>query len=132
MKLRNIVAGLFLTKQLLFPDVSLAQNIETRVGTDQKENLKEKYSLIIAPETYRDKKITADFDGGLKNSFLLNISSIYESQKREGYKPENIHILYADGNIDTSETMNRSEIESLTSEKYLTGKIIPATFSNIS
>jgi len=130
MKLRNVLAGLFLTKQLLLPDVTLAQNLEKQA--EQKENLKEKYSLIIAPETYRDKKITADFDGGLKNSFLLNVASIYESQKREGYKPENIYILCADGKIDTSETMNRPEIESLTSEKYLTGKITPATFNNIS
>lgn len=116
-------------KQLLFSDLALAQDSTKTKRLEN--NPKEKYSLIIAPETYRDKKILTDFDEGIKNAFLLNIASIYDSQKNEGYSPENIHILYADGKIDTSEQYNRPQIEELTQEKYLLGQIIPATKYNI-
>lgn len=117
-----------LVKQLLFPDVALSQNLAQE--TEKTED-KEKYSIIISPESYKHKKILSDFDQGLKNAFLINTASIYNSQLKHGYKPENIHIFYADGIIDTAENYNKLEIEKLIQDKYISGQIKPANIKDI-
>jgi hypothetical protein len=78
-----------------------------------------KYAVIFSPGSFKDKELVDySFDGGTKNSFLITIANIYHSLKKMGYQDKNIRILYHDGRIDASETLDPDKIKALAEDKF--------------
>ncbi|MBU1201424.1 MAG: C13 family peptidase [Nanoarchaeota archaeon] len=103
---------------LVITSLSINPYSSTKQDETISQEQKEKYALIYSADTYKDGFIDSTWvGGGTKNTYLISTANIYESLKKQGYKDENITIVYFDGKADYNETKDSTLIKKFEEEK---------------
>ncbi len=90
----------------------------TEKTSETNPNKVNKHALLFCADSYKDFQIVdSAVGGGTKNTYLISIANIYNSLREQGFKAENIDLVYFDGKPDFTEKKDSDLIAKLKDEK---------------